>query len=251
MKLAMEEPLDRVGPLPEMRTICFSPTLVLRAPLSSRDWALLSLGWVPWGPFRTDMGHSKHINYLFSLNFDKERLQYVIVWIENGPPVWKRGEISPLSPPPLAAPLSVRHFPYLPALFYHGSHTLVDSAAKITWDLVIRPGSPLFRGMWAFWRPLASFPTPIRSAITDQHLSQEADTKKFAIFKSDKSFYQFFMKHQMRTLNFVLMRSSILSRSFYETTSRAFAQLHNRCSHSIRIWELMKKVQTEGFSCMK
>ena len=54
---------------------------------------------------------------------------------------------TPFTPLPLAALLSVWHFPYLPALFYHGSHYLVDSATSVTWDLVIYPGSPRFRGM--------------------------------------------------------------------------------------------------------
>ena len=49
---------------------------------------------------------------------------------------WREGAISSLSPPlPTVASLSVGHFPYLPALFYHGSHNIVDSAASVALDL--------------------------------------------------------------------------------------------------------------------
>ena len=50
-------------------------------------------------PCRSDGGPPEHVNCLFSLNFDSERLQYIIVQIENGP-LGEGGEISPLSPPP-------------------------------------------------------------------------------------------------------------------------------------------------------
>ena len=103
------------------------------------------------------------------------------------------------TPPPGSATVCLTllyflgHFPYLPALFYHGSHYLVDSAASVTWNLMTCPGSPLFQCEWAFSRPLAQFPTPTRSPLTDQHLSRHINAaRKFAISKSDKSFSQFF-----------------------------------------------------------
>ena len=36
-------------------------------------------------PCRSDEGPPEHVNCLFSLNFDSERLQYIIVRLENGP----------------------------------------------------------------------------------------------------------------------------------------------------------------------
>ena len=49
---------------------------------------------------RPDMGLPKQVNCLFSLNFDSERSQSLMVRIKNGPLGLERGEISPLSPPP-------------------------------------------------------------------------------------------------------------------------------------------------------
>ena len=51
-------------------------------------------------------------------------------------------------------------------------HNLVGSVASVAWNLVIFYGSSSFRGMWAFSRPRAQFPTPIRLATTDQYRSQ-------------------------------------------------------------------------------
>ena len=61
-------------------------------------------------PCRPDEGPPEHVNCLFSLNFDSEKLQYIKFQIENGPLGSERGvcEISPLSPPSLAALLLKR-----------------------------------------------------------------------------------------------------------------------------------------------
>ena len=47
-----------------------------------------------------DEGPPEHVNCLFSLNFDSERLQYIIVWIKNGPQGSERGvKFHPFPPP--------------------------------------------------------------------------------------------------------------------------------------------------------
>ena len=57
-------------------------------------------------PCGTGEGPSEHVNCLFYLYFNSERLQYLIVRIEMRPLDRRRGEMSPLSAP-LAAPLGV------------------------------------------------------------------------------------------------------------------------------------------------
>ena len=47
------------------------------------------------------------------------------------------------------------------------------------------------------------------------------------------------------------MWSLTISRSFYEITSRALAQLHDKCSRSIRIWQLMKKCKQRDYHAWK
>ena len=47
VKLAMDGPPGRVGPLPNMKTSRFSPTLLSRGPLYGLNWTHLSLGWAP------------------------------------------------------------------------------------------------------------------------------------------------------------------------------------------------------------
>ena len=48
----------------------------------------LRLKFVPWIP---EMGLPNALNCLFSFNFDSERLQYLRVRNENGPPGSERG----------------------------------------------------------------------------------------------------------------------------------------------------------------
>ena len=82
------------GPLPEMITSRVSPTLLSRGPSGAKLGPLqprmgpLRL-WIE--PCRPDMGPPKRVNCLFSLNFDSERSQYLVVRIENGPPESERG----------------------------------------------------------------------------------------------------------------------------------------------------------------
>ena len=56
-------------------------------------------------PCRSDGGPPEHVNCLFSLNFDSERLQYIIVQIENGP-LGEGVKFHPFHPPPLAVLLN-------------------------------------------------------------------------------------------------------------------------------------------------
>ena len=89
VKLVVEGPPLRVGPLPKCKIIRFSPLYFRGVPLGHRLGPLdprigpLRLKNDPWRP---DMGPLRHVNGLFSLNFDIEKLQYSIVRIENGPP---------------------------------------------------------------------------------------------------------------------------------------------------------------------
>ena len=62
-------------------------------------------------PCRPGMGHSNHVNCLFSLNPEIERLQCLVVRIENGPPILERREFHPFHP--LAAPLKVSTYLFL------------------------------------------------------------------------------------------------------------------------------------------
>ena len=51
-------------------------------------------------PRRPDESPPEHVNCLFSLNFDSERVQYIIVRIENGPLGSERGsKFHPFHPP--------------------------------------------------------------------------------------------------------------------------------------------------------
>ena len=59
------------------------------------------------------------------------------------------------------------------------SQNLVESAASVAWNVVIYPDASSFRGMWAFSRPLAQFPTLITSATTDQHRLQAPEDHRW------------------------------------------------------------------------
>ena len=99
----MEEPPGRVGPLPKMKTSSFLLPLFSRGPLGPR-LGPLEPRMGPMGleivTCRPDMGLPKHVNCLFSLNFDSERSQYLMVRIENGPLGLERGvKFHPFHPP--------------------------------------------------------------------------------------------------------------------------------------------------------
>ena len=55
---------------------------------------------VKFDPYRPGIGPPEHGNGLFSLNYDSERLQNLVVWIEIRPPGSEReGKFHPFYPP--------------------------------------------------------------------------------------------------------------------------------------------------------
>ena len=60
-------------------------------------------------------------------------------------------------------------------LIWEQTVVTISSFSRRVWHSItymIYPVAPLFRSMWTFSRPLAQFPTLIKSVTTDQHRSQ-------------------------------------------------------------------------------
>ena len=102
VKLSVEGLTGRVGPLPKMKTSFFAH-FTFEGPFGLR-WALLSPRRAPKAkkidPCGPDTGPAKHVNCLFLLNFDSERLQYFIVRIKNWPKDRRGGNFHPFHTPP-------------------------------------------------------------------------------------------------------------------------------------------------------
>ena len=84
----MEGPLVEWAPPKKWKLVVFRPLYFRGTPLGPVVGPFepgISPLMLKTDPRRPDEGPPEHVNYLFSLNFDDERLQLIIVRIENGP----------------------------------------------------------------------------------------------------------------------------------------------------------------------